>query len=163
MAQSKVEILMNSYAGLTPAERVEFRAMMARLRSARPIGTGRRQEGRRDEEERGGQRVMPDKTKTLNITVSATVYELLAVLSGGDGPSNVTGVIEELIDHAQQGVYRPGAWEREWLCQAFGYDWIEKLETGDPHGRNGSGAIFQRPRRRRPAKTADAPAAEAGS
>jgi hypothetical protein len=69
-------------------------------------------------------------TRTISIKVSREVYALLEVL---DEPKNV---IMELIDHAQQGVYRPGAWERNWVCQAFGDDWIERLvETGDPYGR----------------------------
>lgn len=56
----------------------------------------------------------------------------LQVLVGGEyGPADVTGVLAELADHAQQGVYRPGAWERAWLCKAFGFDWLERLDL-DP-------------------------------
>src|SRR5262249_40960759 len=69
-------------------------------------------------------------SQTISIKVSREVYALLEVL---DEPKDV---IMELIDHAQKGVYRPGAWERNWVCQAFGDDWIERLvETGDPYGR----------------------------
>jgi predicted DNA-binding transcriptional regulator AlpA len=50
-----------------------------------------------------------------------------------------------LIDQAQQGVYRPGAWERDWLRQAFGSDWVEYLEPGDPYGRDGCEHIFRGP------------------
>jgi hypothetical protein len=56
-------------------------------------------------------------------------------------------VIGQLIDHARQGVYRPGAWERDWLRQAFGDDWTEYLEPGDPYGRANCENIFQRPKR----------------
>ena len=82
--------------------------------------------------------------KTITITMSATVYSLLKVL---DERGNVEEVINLLVDHAQQGVYRPGAWERDWLCQVFGDDWIQHLEPGDPYGRPDS-PMFQRPRKR---------------
>jgi len=29
-------------------------------------------------------------------------------------------------------VYRPGAWERQWLEHAFDDDWQKFLEPGDP-------------------------------
>ena len=55
--------------------------------------------------------------------------------------------IYRLIDRAAQGVYRPGAWERGWVCQAFGDEFIDHLETGDPFGRPGEIAkFFQRPK-----------------
>jgi hypothetical protein len=50
---------------------------------------------------------------------------------------SVTSVVETLIDHASQGVYRPGAWEREWTAQVFGYDFVDKLEPGDPFWADG--------------------------
>lgn len=34
-------------------------------------------------------------------------------------------VLQKLADHAQQGVLRPGAWERYWLVQAFGDTWFK--------------------------------------
>jgi hypothetical protein len=87
----------------------------------------------------------------ITIELEDTGYELLRVLTCGPGaPPTVEGVIGELIDHAQQGVYRPGAWERSWLCQAFGADWIAALEPGDPYGRTNCEHLFERPRRRRP-------------
>jgi hypothetical protein len=45
------------------------------------------------------------------------VYSLLEVLTKGErAPAKtVHGIIETLIDHAQQGVYRPGARERQWV------------------------------------------------
>jgi hypothetical protein len=58
----------------------------------------------------------------------------------------VHGIIETLIDHVQQGVYRPGAWERQWLEHVFPGGWQEHLEPGDPCGRP-NGEMFQRPKR----------------
>jgi len=71
--------------------------------------------------------------KELTISISERDYELLEVLTRGPDSDlkTVEDVIGKLIDHAQQGVYRPGAWERGWLCQAFGDDWIEFVEP-DP-------------------------------
>ncbi len=92
--------------------------------------------------------MMAEKTRTITVEVSEVVYSLLEVLTEGEyAPSTVEEVVSELIDHAQQGVYRPGAWERQWLIQVFGEDWTGYLEGGDPHGREGCEAIFQRPKR----------------
>ena len=79
--------------------------------------------------------------KKITIEVSDTVYGLLAVLG------SVEEVVGLLVDHAQQGVYRPGAWERDWLIQVFGDDWTAELEAGDPYGME-NGFMFQRPRSR---------------
>lgn len=49
-------------------------------------------------------------------------------------------VLARLADHAQQGVYRPGSWERPWLVQVFGEDFLAKLEK-DPDA-----PFFQRPK-----------------
>jgi hypothetical protein len=54
-------------------------------------------------------------------------------------------VVAALIDHASQGVYRPGAWEREWVIQAFGVEFLERLVPGDPWGRRGMDEYFERP------------------
>ncbi len=87
--------------------------------------------------------------KTITVEVNDVVYGLLEALARGPyGQKTVEGVVSKLIDHTQQGVYRPGAWERAWLAQAFGDDWIEGLEPGDPYGRPGDGLMFNRPRQR---------------
>ncbi|MGH9902068.1 MAG: hypothetical protein ACRD68_09685 [Pyrinomonadaceae bacterium] len=50
-------------------------------------------------------------------------------------------VLARLADHAQQGVYRPGSWERPWLEQVFfANEWQQKLEQ-DPEA-----PYFERPR-----------------
>ncbi len=77
----------------------------------------------------------------IELEIDDTHARLLAVLAD-DG--DVKAVLAQLIDHAQQGVYRPGAWEREWLSQAFGEEWQSRLEPGDPYGREG-GWQFERP------------------
>ena len=45
-----------------------------------------------------------------------------------------------------QGVYRPGSWERPWLTQAFGEDFLAKLEPGDPFNRSDLDSLFERPK-----------------
>jgi hypothetical protein len=64
----------------------------------------------------------------ITITVTDEVAERLAVLAdpSGAGVPDPAGVIYELIDHAQQGVSRPGSWEYGWVCQAFGEDWAAR-------------------------------------
>ena len=50
--------------------------------------------------------------RNITIELSETVYSLLEVLEWAPAKT-VHGIIETLIDHAQQGVYRPGPWERQ--------------------------------------------------
>lgn len=88
------------------------------------------------------------------VDVSDDVYARLQVLGRGDeqfAPAPVDAVVGELIDHAQQGVYRPGSWERPWVMQAFGDAWLAHLEPDDRVDRlSGDGrVIFQRPRHQR--------------
>lgn len=95
-------------------------------------------------------------TEKITINVDDSVYALLEVLThGAYAPDSVEGVILQLIDHAQQGVYRPGAWERDWLRQAFGDDWTAYLEPGDPYGRANCESIFQRPKKPRASRRRD--------
>lgn len=44
-------------------------------------------------------------------------------------------VLMQLADHAKQGVYQNGGWERRWVVQAFGDGWLERTEPGDPYDR----------------------------
>jgi hypothetical protein len=86
------------------------------------------------------------KKRKISVEVSETVYSLLKVLALGElVEGDVKRVVLRLIDHAQQGVYRPGSWERNWLIQAFGADWIDSLAPGDPYGRPGCEEYFQKP------------------
>jgi hypothetical protein len=86
--------------------------------------------------------------KKITIELDRVVYDLLQALTCGPyAPQSVEDVVMELVDHAQQGVYRPGAWERGWLCQAFGDEWTASLEPGDPYGRPDGEHIFQRPKK----------------
>jgi hypothetical protein len=85
----------------------------------------------------------------ISIEVSDEVAERLAVLAqpGYGLDTQLTEVVGELIDHAQQGVYRPGSWERPWLEQAFGYEWTARVvpdERPDRLGADGN-IIFDRP------------------
>lgn len=84
------------------------------------------------------------KPVTVTIKLSRREAELLAVL---DARGDVKAVLETLADHAQQGVYRPGSWERMWITHPFGEEWISKLEPGDPYGRRGFGSIFRKPKK----------------
>lgn len=91
----------------------------------------------------------------ITITVSDEVAARLAVLSVIStlpaGAATVTDAARDavavLIDHAQQGVYRSGAWERSWLMQAFGDSWLSRLEPDTrPEMLSADGrVIFDRP------------------
>lgn len=65
-----------------------------------------------------------------------------------------TRVLLQLADHAQQGVYQNGGWERQWVVQAFGDGWLERTEPGDPYDRTAdqleveqSQRLYRRPKR----------------
>ncbi len=45
-------------------------------------------------------------------------------------------VLMQLADHATQGVFVNGGWERRWVVQAFGDGWLERTEPGDPYERS---------------------------
>ena len=63
-------------------------------------------------------------------------------------------VLLQLADHAQQGVYQNGGWERQWVVQAFGDGFLERTEPGDPYDRTNdeldleqSERMYRRPKR----------------
>lgn len=75
---------------------------------------------------------MSDDDVTIPVTIPAWEAERLSALVGpAAGIPDLEAVVYQLLDHAQQGVYRRGAWEREWLMQVFGDDWLKRLEP-DP-------------------------------
>jgi len=78
---------------------------------------------------------------TISIEVDPVTAKLLTVLAGSP-----EAALLSLADHAQQGVYRPGAWEREWIEQAFGTNWHLKLVSGDPYGRPDCERYFCKPK-----------------
>lgn len=91
------------------------------------------------------------KTQTITLHLPETTCALLAAL---DPAAGVAPIIERLCDHAQQGVYRPGAWERNWLTQVFPLtQWEANLEPGCPYGRPDCEHLFVRPKTSRPAPT----------
>ena len=85
-----------------------------------------------------------DGTVTVTLELPQRVADLLAVLAPGD-PAPLHGALLTLIDHAQQGIYRPGAWERGWLEQAFGDDWQAGLEPDTDDTAMDGRVIFERP------------------
>ncbi|WP_437804527.1 hypothetical protein [Sorangium sp. So ce693] len=64
----------------------------------------------------------------VTIELDDTTAAYLRVLSD-DGTAEET--LSRLALHAADGVRRPGAWERGWVCQAFGDDWNDRV-TQDP-------------------------------
>lgn len=78
---------------------------------------------------------MPNHTSTgtpeVVIPVTLPQWEaerLSALIDPDQGLPDLEAVIYQLLDHAQQGVYRSGAWERSWLQQVFGHKWTERME-----------------------------------
>lgn len=90
---------------------------------------------------------MPDES--VPVTIYLLPEHIARLTAIADPASGLHGVLYELIDHAQQGVYRPGSWERGWLCQVFGEDWLQRLEPDDdPASLSADGrVIFDRPQR----------------
>jgi hypothetical protein len=82
-------------------------------------------------------------TLTVSIEIGEDDFKLLEALTRGKWPAaeTVAGVIEHLARHAADGVRRPGAWERDWLIQCVGPEFVDELEQ-DPEVE-----WHQRPRR----------------
>lgn len=79
----------------------------------------------------------------LTIEVPKIWAELLATL---DEELSAESALLRLADNAQQGVYRPMSWQRNWIVSVFGDEWItQRMITGDPYKR-GLDAVFQRPK-----------------
>ena len=91
-----------------------------------------------------GNKLDPKKVQ-ITLELDEVTAGLLAILDLRNRSAH--SALLTLIDHAAQGVYRPGAWERQWIEQAFGCDWQSRLEPGDPWDRSGGNGvrIFQRP------------------
>jgi hypothetical protein len=71
---------------------------------------------------------MTEPDVTVSVPIPAHYARRLSALVDPDaGMPDLEAVLFQLIDHAQQGVYRPGAWEREWLCKVFGDGWLARL------------------------------------
>lgn len=64
----------------------------------------------------------------VTLTLSADTAELLSALIDGTYATDLESVLRYLADCARQGIQRPGSWERGWLVQAFGDDWLERVE-----------------------------------
>ena len=75
--------------------------------------------------------------KYMTVKLSNQSAPLLSAL---DAP--LQQVVEELVDHSVFGVWVRESWQRSWLCQLFGYGWLERLGP-DPRGLG-----QERPRRR---------------
>jgi hypothetical protein len=84
----------------------------------------------------------------VTVTLSVDTAQRLAVLADDDsyGTASVARVLAVLADHAQQGVYRPGSWERPWLCQVFGDEWLSQVEPDLDDLSVDGRVIFDRPR-----------------
>jgi hypothetical protein len=85
-------------------------------------------------------------TRPRNVTVRVRLprkwVRYLKALDAHDA-ADVGRVLEQIADHAFQGVIRPGAWERGWVCRVFGEAWLERMEPDPEVGHH------ERPRRRR--------------
>jgi hypothetical protein len=83
---------------------------------------------------------MPETSDSQPVSVTLELDQrqaaLLGVLAGPEnGSPDLAGVMWAVLDHVLQGIERWGAWEREWLTQALGDEWLERLER-DPDAWN---------------------------
>jgi hypothetical protein len=76
----------------------------------------------------------------VTIELPASMLRLIGVL---DDCGRADAALLQLAARAVDGVSRPGSWERQWLHQAFGYEWEQRLE---PHPHE---PFHDRPRKRR--------------
>ena len=72
---------------------------------------------------------------TLLVELDVQTYELLDVLGTSSRVGNrgrVSDVVRVLIAHAAAGVRWPSSWERDWVTQAFGHEWLTEVERVPP-------------------------------
>lgn len=62
----------------------------------------------------------------ITITIDDDTAKCLSYLNDDH---DVEQTIMRLIDHAHQGIYRPGSWERGWLEQVFFDEVVEGAEA----------------------------------
>ena len=68
---------------------------------------------------------MADKTRPVTIPVTLAAAQLAALQTIADAVDWLDGpadVLATLADHAEQGLRRPGSWERPWLTSVFPLD-----------------------------------------
>ena len=71
----------------------------------------------------------------LSSRVLASLEHLARSLAGTHGfPADITvaDILTELADRVDDGVRRPGSWERTWLRSAFPLEALEASEQPDP-------------------------------
>lgn len=78
---------------------------------------------------------MTDRTTvTIRVELEPEVVAYLEVLAKSfplGEPTTVAGVLQHLAWSAADGCRRPGAWERQWVLQAFGDRFRELLKPDD--------------------------------
>ena len=65
------------------------------------------------------------KPEKIQVTVAVTAAQLAALQTLADQVAWLNGpadVLATLADHAEQGLRRPGSWERPWLTSVFPLD-----------------------------------------
>lgn len=76
-----------------------------------------------------------EETRSVRLRFFSGTWKRLEALADSYCDGRVDQLIRELLDHVDQGIYRPGSWERAWLAQVFGDEAVEEamLEGPDPH------------------------------
>jgi hypothetical protein len=64
----------------------------------------------------------------LTITIDDNEHARLQRLAALTGHPTPEAFISRLLDHTDQGITRPGAWERDWLAQIVGPDPLEACD-----------------------------------
>jgi len=66
---------------------------------------------------------MPQETTVITVELNPAQFAALQTIADAvgwlDGPADV---LQTLADHAEQGLRRPGSWERPWLLSVFPLD-----------------------------------------
>lgn len=65
----------------------------------------------------------------LTIDIDEEVARCLDVLCA-EGETREE-LLRQFLGNIRSGVTRPGSWERPWLCQVVGHDWVANMEP-DP-------------------------------
>lgn len=74
---------------------------------------------------------IPDQQFTVTVG-GEQLGRLLALVAADDCFNTVDDFLATLLDHVDQGIYRPGSWERGWLEKAVHFESVEAAEDAFP-------------------------------
>jgi len=67
--------------------------------------------------------------KNFTVSIREDTYQRLEHLANATKVNTVGSLLSRLLDHTDQGIYRPQSWERGWLAFMFGGEAVDQAEA----------------------------------